>query len=81
VNKIIDQFTNLKVSRQRKWQLRKKVQGKCQECGEPVVYSGWCYKHYVYHREVKRKSVGNKRRYLNSPGYKILTTANPPNPP
>lgn len=30
---IKDEFTDLKVSRQRKWQLRKERDGKCRRCG------------------------------------------------
>ena len=30
---IQDEFTQLKVSRQRKWQLRKRVEGRCAVCG------------------------------------------------
>ena len=31
--RIQDEFTQLKVSRQRKWQLRKRVEGRCAVCG------------------------------------------------
>lgn len=31
-NSFLDEFTNLPVSRQRKWQLRHKRDGKCQKC-------------------------------------------------
>jgi hypothetical protein len=31
--KIIDEFTGLPLSRQRAWQLRKKKEGRCPECG------------------------------------------------
>jgi 5-deoxy-D-glucuronate isomerase len=33
---IQDEFTALPVSRQRKWQLRKRVEGRCAVCGVPA---------------------------------------------
>jgi hypothetical protein len=33
---IQDEFTQLKVSRQRKWQLRKRAEGRCAVCGVPA---------------------------------------------
>lgn len=38
--KIIDEFTDLKVSRQRKSQLRKAKQGLCILCGDKAVSNG-----------------------------------------
>ena len=33
---IQDEFTQLKVSRQRKWQLRKRLEGRCAVCAAPA---------------------------------------------
>lgn len=73
MRKIIqDQFTELKVSRQRKWQLRKAVLGLCQICGDPnAIGLGWCKKCAVKHREYQRKIRHAKRRYNNARSYKI----------
>lgn len=42
---IQDEFTNLKISPQRRWQLRQKAKGRCQVCGGPLGdYSTHCKK-------------------------------------
>jgi hypothetical protein len=68
---IQDQFTNLPVSRGRKYQLRKKEAGLCTICGTRPVVPGseLCVKHMVRHRERSRKKLGLKRRYKNSASY------------
>ena len=43
--KIIDEFTDLPVSRQRKCQLRHNKSGLCMTCGKPSVFGGRCLKH------------------------------------
>jgi hypothetical protein len=42
---IIDQFTNLVVSRQRKYQLRNINEGKCCICGNPLANKSHCQFH------------------------------------
>ena len=58
---IIDRFTGLRVSRQRKWQLRKVVQGRCVVCGQQAVSGGLCLKHFVAVRERTHKTGGHKK--------------------
>jgi hypothetical protein len=41
-----DEFTELPVSRQRKWQLRKRKEGRCEICGVPAT-SGRCQFHHI----------------------------------
>lgn len=60
--KIVDEFTNLNVSRQRKCQLRHAKAGLCQLCSEPVAMGVHCLKHHVIKRERFRLYVGSKRR-------------------
>lgn len=36
-NQIVDAFTDLPVSRQRKWQLRRQAAGLCEKCGQPSI--------------------------------------------
>lgn len=60
---IQDEFTYLPISRQRKYQLRKKRDKRCTECGAPAVRGVRCLKHLVKARELQRKKRGLKRRY------------------
>lgn len=40
--KVIDQFSNLPVSRQRKWQLRQAAENNCIICAAPKVNAAFC---------------------------------------
>jgi hypothetical protein len=60
--KIIDEFMDLPISRQRKWQLRRAKEGSCFICGEPIVTAWHCLKHAVASRESARKYSGSVRR-------------------
>jgi hypothetical protein len=60
---IQDEFTCLPISRQRKYQLRKKRDKRCTECGAPAIRGVRCLKHLVMARELQRKKRGLKRRY------------------
>ena len=66
---IIDEFTKLNVSRQRKYQLRMQRDKRCTECGEPAIRGARCLKHLVQARERQRKKFGLKRRYLSTLSY------------
>ena len=68
---IIDEFTRLKISRQRKYQLRMQRDKRCSECGEPVVQGSRCLKHLVRTRERQRRKRGLKRRYTNALSYRL----------
>ncbi len=69
--RIEDEFTNLPVSRQRKYQLRMKRDHCCTECGEPAVQGSRCLKHLVKARERQRKKRGLKRRYHGTLSYRL----------
>lgn len=43
---IQDEFTNLSISRQRKWQLRKRKEGRCEVCGD-VAVDDRCETHHI----------------------------------
>jgi hypothetical protein len=60
--KIIDEFTDLPISRQQKWQRRRAKEGRCVICGEPTVTAWHCLKHAVAYREWARKYSGCVRR-------------------
>jgi hypothetical protein len=60
--KIVDEFTELPISRQQKWQLRRAKEGRCVICGEPKVTAWHCLKHAVANREWARKYSGSVRR-------------------
>ena len=69
--RIEDEFTNLPVSRQRKYQLRMQREGRCTECGGPAAQGSRCLKHLVKARERQRKKRGLKRRYYNTLSYRL----------
>ena len=72
---IIDEFTALPISRQRKYQLRMQRDRRCSECGEPAAQGSRCVKHLVKARERQRKKRGLKRRYYNTLSYKLQAAA------
>jgi hypothetical protein len=69
--RIEDEFTHLKISRQRKYQLRMLRDQRCTECGEPAVQGSRCLKHLVKARERQREKRGLRRRYLNTLSYRL----------
>jgi hypothetical protein len=69
--RIEDEFTHLKISRQRKYQLRMLRDQRCTECGEPAVQGSRCLKHLVKARERQRDKRGLKRRYYNTLSYRL----------
>ena len=72
--RIEDEFTDLPISRQRKYQLRMQRDNRCTECGEPAVQGSRCLKHLVKARERQRKKRGLKRRYYGTLSYKLEGT-------
>jgi hypothetical protein len=73
--RIQDEFTELPISRQRKYQLRMQRDGRCTECGEPAAEGSRCVKHLVKARERQRKKRGLRRRYYNTLSYKLQAAA------
>jgi hypothetical protein len=73
--RIKDEFTRLRVSRQRKYQLRMQRDKRCTECGEPAAEGSRCLKHLVKARERQRKKRGLKRRYFGTLSYKLEAVA------
>ena len=73
--RIQDEFANLPISRQRKYQLRMKRDQRCTECGEPAVQGSRCLKHLVKARERQRKKRGLKRRYYGTLSYRLESAA------
>ncbi len=68
---IKDEFTNLKISRQWRYQLRMRRDRRCIICGEPVVRGLMCLEHMVKARERQRKRLGLKRRHRNAFSYRL----------
>ena len=60
--KISDEFSDLPVSRQRKYQLRRHKEGKCVKCGKPLCSAFYCLEHMIAAREATRKTLGSVRR-------------------
>ena len=56
---IIDEFTYLPVSKQRKWALRKAKEGKCIICGIKAKRSR-CDTHYMYMKLYELKKIRNE---------------------
>ena len=73
--RIEDEFTNLKISRQRKYQLRMQRDKRCTECGEPAAVGSRCLKHLIKARERQRTKRGLKRRYYNTLSYRLEKAA------
>jgi len=73
--RIQDEFTELPISRQRKYQLRMQRDKRCTECGEPAAQGSRCLKHLVKARERQRKKRGLKRRYYGTLSYKLQAVA------
>jgi hypothetical protein len=73
--RIKDEFTDLPISRQRKYQLRMQRDQRCTECGERALKGSRCLKHLVKARERQRKKRGLKRRYYGTLSYKLEAVA------
>ena len=69
--RIQDEFTELPISRQRKYQLRMQRDKRCTECGQPAIQGSRCLKHLVKARERQRVKRGLKRRYYNTLSYRL----------
>ena len=74
--KIIDEFTDLPVSRQRKCQLRHNKSGLCMTCGKPSVFGGRCLKHDKANSARVRKHQGSKAIYKNTKLRRYMRAAN-----
>ena len=72
---IKDEFTHLKISRQRKYQLRMLRDKRCMVCGAPAREGTRCVKHLVLLRERNRARYGNKRRYFSTLSYRLEAQA------
>ena len=71
---IADEFTDLNVSRQRKYQLRKAKAGRCAECGRELATALYCKacaaKMRIKNREWARQNLGCVRRNLRAKSYR-----------
>ncbi|HEV7745401.1 MAG TPA: hypothetical protein VGO56_10435 [Pyrinomonadaceae bacterium] len=77
---IIDEFTSLPISRQQRYQLRKRRDRKCIRCGQPPVKEGnFCETHRQAHnvltRELQRKRFDRKHRDYYSESYSFSFSA------
>ena len=77
---IQDEFTNLPISRQQKYRLRMRRDGRCRICGEPAAGAQYCLKHLVQTREYTRKTVKRVKRkrlkrYTASMSYRLEQAA------
>jgi hypothetical protein len=68
---IQDEFSNLPISKQRRYQVRHQKAGLCTQCGERVVDGTTWPKHRINNRELARKTRKYRRRYYVSPGYRL----------
>jgi hypothetical protein len=74
---IKDELTHLPVSRQRRYQLRKKRDRLCAQCGEPLAQGSraLCLEHLIRARERQRRKLRLKRRYSNALSYNLKRAA------
>jgi hypothetical protein len=70
-NPIEDEFTELKMSRQRKYQRRMRRDGRCVVCGDKAAGSYLCLKHLVAERERRRRKLGSTRRLTGTKSYRL----------
>jgi hypothetical protein len=68
---IHDEFTDLKMSRQQKYQLRMRRDKRCKVCGDKAAESSLCLKHLVAERERRRRKLGCKRRLTGTKSYRL----------
>ncbi len=61
--KISDKFTKMDISRQRKYQLRKKAANLCEQCPKKSVQWGLCKTHVLKKRQERRKLKKCKKAY------------------
>lgn len=73
--RIKDEFADLQISRQYRYQLRMKRDKRCIICGEPAVTEWKCLKHMVKARERQRKKLGLRRRLRNALSYRLQRSA------
>lgn len=71
----MDEFAHLPISRQRKYQLRKKRDRCCTECGAPAAAGSRCLKHLVLARERQRAKMGLVNRYVGTLSYRLEASA------
>ena len=72
MRKIEDDFSELRISRQRKYQLRMRRAGRCMKCGELAAgESKFCLKHLLWSRESRRERSGAKRRRRTTLSYQL----------
>jgi hypothetical protein len=63
------------MSRQKRWQAKKKSEGNCPCCGRPANRLAYCLECAVKKREARRRRIGSKRRYRGSLTYKLQKDA------
>ena len=68
---IKDEFTKLKISRQRRYQLRMRRDKRCIICGTPITRGLMCLEHMIQARERQRKRLDLKRRHRNARTYRL----------
>jgi len=73
---IKDKYTNLKLSRQRKYQLRHVDKGLCIKCDDVAITGGCCLKHAVQNRELVRIRMGHVKRF-NGKTYRLEAQLTP----
>ena len=72
---IKDEFTDLPISRQRKYQLRMERDGRCVQCGKPTEAGLHCLEHMIAGRERSRVSRKSVKRHSNSLSYRLQKAA------
>ena len=69
--RIEDEFTHQPLTRQRKYQLRMRQQGRCTLCGKPAFTASHCLFHAIEARERRRAGKKLQRRYFGARTYQL----------
>jgi hypothetical protein len=69
---IRDEFSDLKVSRQRRYQMRKRSRGLCIICTEKAADGCRCERHLIINRERQRERLGCRRRFYGAKSYQAV---------
>src|SRR3974377_215960 len=69
-NRIVDEFTHLPISRQRKYQLRMQRDKRCTECGEPAAEGSRCLNHLVKAPPPPGKKTRRQAAFFQPPNLK-----------
>lgn len=66
MQKVQDEFTDLNISSQRRYQLRNRKNGRCIQCGDPLKTKNHCEKHAATSTDIAKKYYQKKALNMKS---------------